>query len=562
VRRNFLLLTSIEIDMKLDLLKRLSTVSAAVVITSACLAQAPAAETPGAADAAPAAVHESESETIAKCLQDLKSADKDKRARAVLILGKYARNPVAQQATMLALEDPEAAIRRSALVALTERNVPSTARDKMLRMIADDDVHIRRIASSYIHEIMMGGAYFYFNSAPNNARNQLPADVQRIIRNAFSDSDAIVRKNMLAKFTYLRQFVRSSDLIPLLRDESRDVRALALTTLRRMMPLTQYIDATMHLVDDEDATIRVQMATTLGSMRSPESQKALEKLAKDKDYEVSTTALRSLFRYGQKELGTELVKRLDHPSIKSDTASRIIYELSIMGPECKPLLEQLMKHTKTSYRVTALQAYGNTFQQVDPTFLAGLLTDGAPSVRSTAASLLMRTQKLPDDVVDAVVTSDHADVRRYAMSIARRDPQRAEDVLMELLLDDDTEIRLQAISEICRRQFEGWDEILDETLDESDQKVLMRSLTYLCQAPHPNVRQKLLAFAQTTRNPQARSLILSRLPRNPTTIQRGTSVRPQTPYRVTPSPTTPRVVRPQVITPRVTPRPAPVRPAE
>jgi HEAT repeat protein len=530
-----------------------------LLLANLCVAQEPATGT-AAAEAKAAAAHESESETIAKCLQDLKSTDKDKRARAVLILGKYARNPVAQQATMLALEDPEASIRRSALVALTERNVPRSARDKMLRMIADEDVHIRRIVTSYIHEIMMGGT-FYFSSTPNDTRGQLPSDIRMIIRSAFSDSDATVRKNMLAKYMYLRQYVQSTDLVPLLRDEDRDVRALALTTLRRMMPLTQYVEATMHLVEDPDATIRMQMATTLGSMRTPETTAALEKLADDKDYEVATTAMRSLFRNGRKELGPELVKRLDHPSIKADTAKRIIYELSIMGPDCKPLLEKLMKHTKTSYRVTALQTYGNSFTQVDAAFLATLLEDSSPNVRATAANLLMRTAKLPDDIVDAVVMSDFVDVRRFAMSIARRDAERAEDVLMELLLDDETDLRLQAISEICRRQFDGWEEILDETLDESDQKVLLRSLTYLCQAPPPKVRQKLLVYAQTTRNYQAKSLITSRLART-ITPQRGTSVRQiQTPLRVTPSPNQ-RTIRRSLVTPRVTPGPAPVRPAE
>ena len=98
---------------------------------------------------------ESESETIEKCLQDLKSDSIPVRKRAVLILGKYS-NPIASKAIIRSLEDYDATIRRSALVSITEKPITPDAVEPVLKMIGDGDVHIRRIASSFIPEIMRG----------------------------------------------------------------------------------------------------------------------------------------------------------------------------------------------------------------------------------------------------------------------------------------------------------------------------------------------------------------------------------------------------------------------
>ena len=78
---------------------------------------------------------ESEAETISKCLEDLNSKSVDIRKRAILILGKYS-NSLARNAIIRSLKDPDADIRRSALVSLTERSpLPPNSRDSILRLL-------------------------------------------------------------------------------------------------------------------------------------------------------------------------------------------------------------------------------------------------------------------------------------------------------------------------------------------------------------------------------------------------------------------------------------------
>ena len=95
---------------------------------------------------------ETEAQTIAKCLRDLKSDDVEARRRAAMVIGKY-RTPAAEAAIIQCLRDPDRQVRQSALVSLTEeRFLPATARMDVFRLLLDPDVHIRRLASAIIPE--------------------------------------------------------------------------------------------------------------------------------------------------------------------------------------------------------------------------------------------------------------------------------------------------------------------------------------------------------------------------------------------------------------------------
>ncbi|MBO7620227.1 MAG: HEAT repeat domain-containing protein, partial [Victivallales bacterium] len=89
---------------------------------------------------------ETEEQTIAKCLRDLKSDDVDARRRAAMVIGKY-RTLATEMAVIQCLRDPDRQVRQSALVSLTEeRFLPAAARMDVFRLLLDSDVHIRRLA--------------------------------------------------------------------------------------------------------------------------------------------------------------------------------------------------------------------------------------------------------------------------------------------------------------------------------------------------------------------------------------------------------------------------------
>ena len=82
-------------------------------------------------------VRETEAQTIAKCLRDLKSDDVDARRRAAMIIGKYRTNET-EAAVIRCLRDPDRQVRQSALVSLTEeRFLPAMARMDIFRLLQE-----------------------------------------------------------------------------------------------------------------------------------------------------------------------------------------------------------------------------------------------------------------------------------------------------------------------------------------------------------------------------------------------------------------------------------------
>ena len=457
--------------------------------------------------------HESESETIAKCLQDLKSDSVEVRKRAVLILGKYS-NPLAVKAIIKSLNDQDSGIRRSALVSLTEKPLTRDAVEPMLKMVGDSDVHIRRIASSYIPEVMRG-----YRLPRHLLRNigdlkKWSPGLREVISQSFHDSDPIVRKNMMTHHHYFKDFLTGETLKKLLNDPDRDVRILALNASVNLFRGDELVETVAFLSSDPDPAVRRRLTEILGNTRNKTATKILEMLAEDQDFDISTEAYIALFRQPDFSHYSELRKRLENPQIKSKTISKIIHLFPIMGNEDGAnALRELLKHPDPTLRKSALKVYGQSFRKdSDVDIFIELMNDPSKAIRETAALSLLQLRKVDVGHVETLVTSSYPDVRYTALTIsAKLSASERKVILLELILDEVVEIRLRALGEMIRHNVDGWTLIAQQTLTDDSVEIQKETITLLLQNRSKASEAVLVDFARTTDNPSLKKMILRRL---------------------------------------------------
>lgn len=456
--------------------------------------------------------HESESETIAKCLEDLNSDAIDVRKRAVLILGKYS-NPLARNGVVSSLGDRNSDIRRSALVSLTEKPVTADAAKPMLKMIGDDDVHVRRIASSYIPEILRGSGRTGLLRLSASKFDDSSKEFQTVITHAFVDDDAIVRKNMLTHFHYFRDFLSKGTLKKLLGDSDREVRVLALNASATRFQGHEFVDAISSMSSDPDTTIRKRLTEILENISDATAVETLKKLTKDEDFEISTAAFAALFKRSDLTVYPELRKRLDHPQIKRQTVTKIIRLMPTMGKQGEEALLEMIVDPELRYRRTALEVYGQSYgDKANVEILAGLMMDPSKNIRETASRIFIRLRQFEVEDINPMVTSPYPDVRKIALIVSKRIPTPdVSPLLMELILDEILDLRLLALQEIVQRQVEGWESIVELTLAEDNVEIQQKTVMLLLKKRSAKIDEILLNFAKDADNTILRHQILNGL---------------------------------------------------
>ncbi len=437
--------------------------------------------------------NESEIQTITKCLADLDSSSVDIRKRAVMILGKYS-NPAAKKAIVKSLRDVDAGIRRSALVSITEsRPLPLNSRNVILAMIGDKDVHIRRIASSYIPDIIgVRGAFIRING--QLCSNQFSPALKSIIQKAFKDEDATVRKNMITNYQHFRGFIDNSALINLIRDSDRDVRALALNASSASLGKVEFIKQSQFFAQDEDKSLRLQYVKILGRFSNKQAVDILEEMASDRDFEISTEAMIILFRRNSFSYYPELRKRLDDNRISQAAGAKIIRKLSYMNEDGESALIDLFNHKNVGFRELAIQAYGNYYwKTANLGLLIGLLDDPLQQIRNRVTTVLLRSGKLDTRQLQALALSQYNDIREFIIKYSRKlDREAAQRVLLDLIIDDVSSIRIAAIKEIVSRKLSAWKDILEQTLsDDADE--IRRDVIHMIQISN---NAEAIAFAR------------------------------------------------------------------
>lgn len=462
-------------------------------------------------------------ETVEKAVEQFQSENPERRRSAVMLLGKYPVAP-AQEVVARALEDPDAGVRQTALVSVLEEQgqISPAFTEKLMRLVADPNVSIRRIASNSLPMILNG---FPFVLQPGAAQmhRQLEENTTRILQDAFRDQDVFVRRNMVNSYPLLRIDLPEETIIALLHDDDAEV---AVQTVRWGLPLLKPVSLAREiddLVRNENPIFRLEVARALQSQSSPDALEALEALQDDPSADVALEAMLAMF-YHRQQLGLyeRMVKLYRESGGAGDAGQRIIFAAQMLGDRGEPFLREWLMDSNPAHRQQAAQLYLTRFaQQAKMGFLLSLLEDSSQGIRQQAVRALMQVNdRLTAEHVQRTMASRHVDVRRSAAGLARFLPSdQAEEILLDLLLDDTHDVQLAALQQIGQRQMEGWEEIMSISLRVDDPIISRTALDWLMRNPTPVSLELIRIFhdenPQSALRPQIELHLKRHLPSDP-----------------------------------------------
>lgn len=464
--------------------------------------------------AVPAEGHETEAETMARCLAELASPDVQARRRAILVIGKY-ENPAAEAALLLSLRDEDAMVRRSALVSFSERRgMPQHAGPDILALLADPDVHIRRIASSMLPEVLLGTrlarppqGVVVAGRPPVVAVPQANPVLEQLNR-ALDDPDPIVVKNVLAAAAAAPGELDPDKVRNCLANPDREVRVMALQSIREL-PVRkeqELADRLAPLTGDRDDIVRRELAATLarcGAAGLP----GLRLLAEDPVPAVRLEAGRQLALMQDESAPAVLARLLTDPAVDPDARAQLVNQLVILELPLGDLLRQLAAEGPAVLRAAAVRALGNPRlpgQPPPPAFFLALLDDPQPDIRQAAArALLARSTVLAPADIQRLLRSKFPDVRQAALGRARLlPPAQAREFLIDACLDEDLDVRCGALMQLALGNLPDWEEILVQSLHDPEPRVRETAFNALALRRSPTTLPLLLEFLKTCRDPE------------------------------------------------------------
>ncbi|MCK5802029.1 MAG: HEAT repeat domain-containing protein [Lentisphaeria bacterium] len=440
-------------------------------------------------EAQPAPGHERERETIARCLRDLSSDDVKARRRAILVIGKYPV-PQAQAAVIAALKDADEMVRRSALVSISEQQVIlPPAHLPVVRMLRDSDVHIRRIASSMLPDVLRFSRMLSPQRRPlrpvrpGKTAAPLPTltpggrEIQMLLNISLAEEDSAIRKNILSLAGSGRVALDGVRVIACLSDKDRDVRILALQACRRLVGLRPgaLLEALGTLVADPDPLVRREVARLLSSC-GPDAEGILRKMVADPDSNVRMEAVRQLCLRRSAGVLPLLANVLSDRALSADERAEQVQFLLLYGEEAQPLLHQLARKAALPIRLRAIGMLGRSSREkVGIPFLLELVAEEQSAIRQVALQILIRRARELDEAgLRTIFESEFVDVRRYAVRLASVFRQAVmEEILLDLCLDDDVKVRCTALAQLAQRRISGWETVLTQSLKDPDPSLRM-----------------------------------------------------------------------------------------
>ncbi|MBQ6473940.1 MAG: HEAT repeat domain-containing protein [Victivallales bacterium] len=461
------------------------------------------------------APRETEDETIARCLQELKSTDVALRRRAILLAIKY-DTPEVEQAVVASLQDSDEQVRQAALVSLTEeRRLPDAARMPLFRMLRDPSVHIRRIASSMLPEAMgvMPRGALPFGLRMRAGGGHTPeeeAEQAECLNAGLMDSDASVRKNVLRGARFFSGSLSAAGLAVFFQDSDAEMRTLALNCFSKAEGARQEkVSILAPLAKDPQIPVR-QALVQVASELLPESERVLNELAEDAVHEVSCPAILVMARAHLPGVFPKLVAKIRDDAAPVRLRNALAGQLHAFGDEARPMLEELLRGPDEELRITALRLLsGGAFGELSLASLLKLADDDSSAVRKQALPPLRRIlahPRLAD--LRPLLRSRFPDVRVFALGMLSQCP-REENIaqeVMDAVLDESAPVRIAALRILALRRLEHAQEILLASLQDESHEIQEASVTSLLLLPPNGEIQEALAkwLPDGRQNPLAR----------------------------------------------------------
>jgi len=482
---------------------------------------------------------ESEAETIGKCLQALQSPDSDIRRAAALVIGKY-DTPEAQAALLRCLHDQDAGIRQSALVSLTEESRALSVEVSLaiLRLLSDEDVHIRRISSSLLDNVAMGqGTGLRFVVVDGRIVRQASSSaidekvLGTALNQALADADSSVRRNILLNARYFPGVLQSESLLPFLSNASPEIVVLALQALASAQPDTSGLWPEIQpLLQHPQTAVRLELLNYLSQL-AEDGLQGLEILADDQSPAVRLGALRQLANTGSDNFFKKLQQALLDESLPAELRLPLLNSLRNYGDAGRPVFQAVLTSKSPSLRAAAMRHLSQQPAGMLPMsiFLGGI-RDSQREVRSYASIALQRQQKaLSESQIRELLHNPYPEIRSLALRLAGK-RSLALEFANEALLDEDIEVRKSALQIIAAQRSDAWLEILMLSLEDEN----------------PDIRDYAATLLQTqTRNPQVAQALQKYLP-----LCQNEALRMRLQQLLNPAVNTPRNVPRSTIIPR------------
>ena len=448
---------------------------------------------------------ESANETIHKCLQDLRSPDRDIRRAAALVIGKY-NSLEARAALLLCLSDPDADIRQSALVSLTEesRSLSLEVSQAILKLLADPDVHIRRIASSLLDNVAMsqgpGRSFTVVDGKLVRKPSAALLDQKHLaeaLNRALSDEDRSVRRNILLKARYFPGLLQPQALLPFLQDESAEIVVLALQALGSAYEEEAEVPPAIRpLLQHPQTAVRLELLNYL-SRAGDHGLPGLEVLAEDPQAEVRLGALRHLANTGNPDFFPKLQQALLDEELPAALRLPLLNSLRNYGKDALPVFQATLDSSAQSLRSDAMQHLALQRPGTVPiSVFLDALRDSQAEVRHFAGQALLQQQEsLSDSQIRALLQAPYPQTRALALRLASQNLPLALELAQQALLDEDLEVRKTALQIISFRQDEQALEILLLSLEDENAQIRdCAAVLLLPQVGNPRVAAALQKY--------------------------------------------------------------------
>ena len=458
---------------------------------------------------------ESEEQTIAKCLRDLQSPDAATRKAAALVIGKY-DTPEAKAALLKCLHDPDAAIRQSALVSLVEedRNIDPETGQEILRLLSDEDVHIRRIASSLLDRAVVGGnriigSRIIIRGRLKQSEALQNPDTIKYLNQALDDPDASVRRNVLLAAGYFPGVLKRENLEPVFAAESSELQVLALKAYARCQGEEELRAMQVQpLLRSPHPAVRfelVYLAANLGETGTP----LLEVLADDPEAMVRLAAIGIL---AADKITPENFARLKtallDETISAELRVPLVNPLRQYAEQALPICTAMLDSAAPALRVAALRmlAFQLPGSNPDPKIFLEALEDNNAEARQLAMMALRRNkQALPREQLLPILKNPQPDVRVFAFRLTE-DPALLVELAQQAILDENPLVRKTAIQTYARQRPEGYQDILLAALEDQETSIQEQAaLSLIPLARDPEVYDALQKYIEVCQNEQIKN---------------------------------------------------------
>jgi len=237
------------------------------------------------------------------------------------------------------------------------------------------------------------------------------------------------------------------------------------------------------LVADPLQSIRLLFANMLGSDRTGSALPWLEKLTEDENIEVVNEAELSLFRLNPSlRAARKITEAVLAGRFNQEQGITFIKNLTILGTDVRPLVDQLLKSDNPSYRLEALRIYlGYADLRGDSERIIDLAQDKSERIRVQIQNFLRSSrEKVPEKIIEGLAFARDSKVRETALTLTRRyENNEAESLLFDFLIDENSRIRMLALDELVRRDLPDVKETLHLSLEDSDWLIQRRAVTHL-----------------------------------------------------------------------------------